>query len=361
MCTYDSCVWSAKTYGSRKSWWDHEIERHRTKHVWVCAPCEVAHRESKFESPDLFDEHIDTAHTVKLNNSQLESVRDMCRKDGSVISPRLECPLCRISFVNHNEVRPKAFERTVRKHVSDHLEQLAFFVAIPAGRTLEEEDASEFADDSDSEIDMRSKIESIASNDSHLSKKQMQMENVRSFIADQGIVAHIAPINLSAAPIDITKSATHDWDASDESSSPQRPGPPTEPKFPLLILMHPPNEHFYARDDSLAGIRNTFSSPGSMLIMDGVGGVGKTLTAVEYLYVNKKHFDAIFWTQADTAPGLADSYVQMSLALGLAHGTEDLKHIIDKGRVWLQETGTYHMSCNMTLFNAIRSTMASRF
>jgi hypothetical protein len=80
-------------------------------------------------------------------------------------------------------------------------------------------------------------------------------------------------------------------------------------------------------------------SPGLICIFHGVGGVGKTLAAVQYIYTHKEHYDAIFWLQADTAPGLADSYLQMVMALGIFNGTEDHHHIIDKGRNWLQETG----------------------
>jgi hypothetical protein len=256
----------------------------------------------------------------------------MCQRDVGQQRHRDICPLCKkaISFKDGSGMR--AADRAVRKHVSDHMEQLSFFVASSAGQMRFKDDDSEFQDDSDFEDGLQSEIKTIASKETHLSKKEIHVANLKAFIADQQKAAGeysggpvLGLISPKATPTDRT------------SSTPtQDPGVPV---FPIFVQVPPPNEHFYSRSNLLLDLDKCLSSSGAMCIVHGVGGVGKTLAAVQYSHTYKEQYDAVFWLHADTAPGLTDSYLKMALALGVADSPEDHHLIMAKGRNWLQETG----------------------
>jgi hypothetical protein len=234
-------------------------------------------------------------------------------------------------------------ERSVRQHVAEHLEQLALFVALPAGQTTVDVDEPEFVDDSDSGLDERVEIESIISDDRNLSRKEVRIANVRRFLVDQEDPTNV-PLR-DHRPSEPVAIGTPRNVASDvDSNTPDRGELPRkqEQSFPVHTVLHPPNEHFYGRNNLLAEVDKIFSKPGSLCILHGVGGVGKTLTAVEYIHRYRESFDAVFWLQADTAPGLSDSYLQLATALGFAQDTNDHLQAGDKSRLWLQETGMYH-------------------
>lgn len=330
---------SAKTYGTKKAWWDHETQRHRTKRAWICTPCKRRHLASEFFTSVSFDKHFNDHHSVGLTPLQMPNIRDMCEKDIGRHRPHEVCPLCKKIIPIKDKTSRKSAERAVRKHVSDHMEQLSFFVATPAGQMPSKDDNSEFQDDSDFGDGLQSEIKTIASRDTHLSKKDIHVANVKAFIADQ---QKTAGENASGPlPGAISPAAAH---ADRTSSTPTQELSISHPVFPILVQLPPPNEHFYSRSNLLLDLDKCLSSPGAMCIVHGVGGVGKTLAAVQYSYAHKEKYDAIFWLQADTAPGLTDSYLQMAIALGVADSPEDHHFIMAKGRNWLQETGTSYCS-----------------
>lgn len=340
MCTYRECLLGAKTYGSRKLWWEHETERHRVRRSWVCTPCEQKQQESVFDTPTAFENHIVSQHTIRLTPIALQKMRDLCERDVGVRRPSNVCPLCRDTITPKGKSGPRALERAVRKHVADHLEQLAYFVAFPAGQMLLKDDESEFQDDSDSEDGLQSEIRSIISRDTRVSKKDVQIENVKTFIADQKRAADDNG-ESTAARVPIPKDGSAQATQQNRRQSVPLPSAHAmTPEFPILILMHPPNEHFYSRQKLLSEAGKALRLPGSICIFHGVGGVGKTKAAVQYIYTEQQQYDAIFWLQADTVPGLTDSYLQMAMALGIANNTEDQNQVIDKGRDWLQQTGS---------------------
>jgi len=328
-------VLSTKTYGTKKAWWDHETQRHRTQRAWICNPCERRQLPSVFDTSDSFEKHIGDHHSVGLTAVQMPNIRDMCQKDIGKQRPHDVCPLCNIRLSANDSSSKKAAERAARKHMSDHMEQLAFFVASSAGRMPFRDDDSEFQDDSDFEDGLQSEIKTIASRDTHLSRKDIHVANLKAFIADQQKTA--GDSSIGPAPGATPSEATHADRTSTATSQAQELGAPV---FPVLVQLPHPNEHFYSRSDLILNLDKCLSPLGTMCIVHGVGGVGKTLAAVQYIHTHKQHYDAIFWLQADTAPGLTDSYLRMALGLGVAASPEDHHLTVAKGRNWLQETGT---------------------
>ena len=69
----------------------------------------------------------------------------------------------------------------------------------------------------------------------------------------------------------------------------------------------------------------------------GLGGLGKTQTAIEYAHSRKGQFDAIFWVQADEEAKLAESFEQIAIHLGLATKSELADQAVSRNVVlgWL--------------------------
>ena len=109
--------------------------------------------------------------------------------------------------------------------------------------------------------------------------------------------------------------------------------------LPLRRIAHHPNMNYRTRAHALEAIHTNLSSSGGICVIHGVSGVGKTSLAVEYIYSYRQNFECVFWLQADTDPGLAQSYRLIATTLALVDGTEDQTRIIELGREWLSETG----------------------
>lgn len=69
----------------------------------------------------------------------------------------------------------------------------------------------------------------------------------------------------------------------------------------------------------------------------GLGGVGKTEIAVEFMYANKDRFDAIFWVHADEPTKLREDFSKIAIELGLADPDEAKDQVISANIVkgWL--------------------------
>jgi hypothetical protein len=109
--------------------------------------------------------------------------------------------------------------------------------------------------------------------------------------------------------------------------------------FPVSTVRHPRDENFYARDDCLEHIHEKLSHGVLTCVIHGVGGVGKTLLAVEYVRRYGSHYDCTFWVQADTEPGLTESLCMIATELGMLDGTEEPSEAVEIAREWLETTG----------------------
>jgi hypothetical protein len=226
-------------------------------------------------------------------------------------------------------------------HIADHLEQLALFVALPTGNLGSEPDVDlSFVDDSDSEADQKNEIESIASVEisRSFSRVDVRNANIARYFSEQNAIADtpsLAGTHLESRPAFSPKTSGAATPEHTEFLTPDH----LEIKFPVSTVLQPRNEFFYGKSQILDEIDDFLRLPGNIYVLCGFGGVGKTLTAVEYSYRAKNQYDGVFWIQADTHPGLAGSWIQMTNALGISHGTDDEKRAIERGREWLGLTG----------------------
>lgn len=112
-----------------------------------------------------------------------------------------------------------------------------------------------------------------------------------------------------------------------------------------LFTPHARNPNFFARKDTLNVLKQALlperaSSHTASLksfALCGVGGLGKTSIAVEYAYATKDMYEAIFVLQASDTEKLAQSFAEISVALGLEIEAGD--QIVSKNVVlgWLSQ------------------------
>lgn len=82
------------------------------------------------------------------------------------------------------------------------------------------------------------------------------------------------------------------------------------------------NPFFTGRDDILADIHNSLSNSTNVAIgqppaISGLGGIGKTQTAIEYCYRHINAYTAILWVRAENQTVFNDSYSEIVTLLGL--------------------------------------------
>ena len=120
---------------------------------------------------------------------------------------------------------------------------------------------------------------------------------------------------------------------------------PILPCFSLKNLER--NAGFFGRKEELALIDNYLLPPTATQATDkrilrsfglcGMGGLGKTQIAMQYIFTRQRHFDAVFWLPADDKNTLGESFASIAQRLGLEDVTDNQDLTISRERVkdWL--------------------------
>ena len=116
--------------------------------------------------------------------------------------------------------------------------------------------------------------------------------------------------------------------------------------FPIKNLPFSKNQRFYGREVELGKIDDYLSPKDELSFRTytiyGRRGVGKTQVALEFAYLNKPGFDAIFWIQCGTSVSIRQSFTSVAVALNL-HGTDRHGHHEQNlllVQCWLKKTST---------------------
>jgi tetratricopeptide (TPR) repeat protein/transcriptional regulator with XRE-family HTH domain len=93
----------------------------------------------------------------------------------------------------------------------------------------------------------------------------------------------------------------------------------------LWFLPYPRNPFFTGREEVLERLHEAFMHDRNALIcqcLSGLGGIGKTQTAIEYAYRYAKDYIAVFWISAETNEGIVSSFVAIAELLNLPEKQE---------------------------------------
>jgi tetratricopeptide (TPR) repeat protein len=132
---------------------------------------------------------------------------------------------------------------------------------------------------------------------------------------------------------------------SKEARQPLPPQPSLERKQDFETLWHVrhrQNIFFTGREEILTEIRKALEERGTAAL-SGLGGVGKTQTAIEYAYRYRQLYRAVFWAEADSRERLFTDFVSMAAVLNLPSAQaaeqelalQDVKRWLESNLGWL--------------------------
>ena len=96
--------------------------------------------------------------------------------------------------------------------------------------------------------------------------------------------------------------------------------------IPMCLMFHE-NHNFTGRKRELAVIHEALHSPGAprpkrrVMVLHGLGGIGKTQLAVQYAYLHQKEYTSIWWVNASTTETLSQGFLGIAQKL-LSHHTK---------------------------------------
>ena len=99
--------------------------------------------------------------------------------------------------------------------------------------------------------------------------------------------------------------------------------------IPMRLPFHR-NKNFTGRDGELAEIHEALHNPDALLsdhrivVLHGLGGIGKTQLAIQYAYVRQKDYTSVWWVNASTTQTLSQGFLGIAQQLLAYHAKETM-------------------------------------
>ena len=127
----------------------------------------------------------------------------------------------------------------------------------------------------------------------------------------------------------------------------RQPRGESPPRFPgtshqLWLVPYRRNPYFVGREDVLEKLRQSLTQDGAAALgqtqsISGLGGIGKTQTAVEYAYRYRDDYEAVFFIRADTEAEILSGFGEIARRLD-AGEAQDQEQLVDAVLAWLGES-----------------------
>ena len=338
ICTFEHCPKADTMFESRSEWYAHELQFHRRE--WVCG--DPGHR--VYSKRGDFESHVRRYHHEVPENQRQTYIRSSERP---VHAEAIECPLC---TEEHIIVREGNEEPTIRRdpkhvpvkifkrHLGRHLERLALF-SISSTQDEAEEEGSLPSNNLNSGGSQLSWVdEDLSSNsaeDPTTDKTAEFMEKLANLPRERGNHSVAASSSADALPPELQ--------------------PVTEPsniKLPCrYVRPHTRNPNFVGRKDTFAKIQHALDPRGAnsprthrlIFALCGSGGVGKSQTALSYVFEEMEKFQVVLFAPASSQTQLIHCFSHFAVELGLISAEtgqeEDPTGNADLLKAWFNEAG----------------------
>jgi tetratricopeptide (TPR) repeat protein len=284
ICTFGNCHRGDKAFGTRKEWFQHELDFHRSRIVWSCGACRKS-----YKSENEFVRHLKSS-IRELDSKSLAIIVDSCKRY-SQEEFSTQCPLCRVACTSLWDLED---------HLGRHLEKYAL-EAVPD---------HDMMDDEGSEIKQHVAefvADQTALHEPNHVPSSTEVKTIRG-VSPEPVVGDVAISRVTevsdASAMDDPKRETgmvENIPLTEKIGSYLHDMPGqlplhAQPKIPSR------DKGFVGRQADLQKIHESLYTPGQICTITGRGGSGKTATAIEYLYQHSSDYEYIFWVEAET-PG----------------------------------------------------------
>ena len=126
---------------------------------------------------------------------------------------------------------------------------------------------------------------------------------------------------------------------AEEAPAARPPFPPNLP--PVWNVPHLRNPNFTGREETLKNLRDILSSgdTAALTALHGLGGVGKTQIALEYVYRFASDYSLVWWLPSEEPAALSSTYAALAVELGLAPADAPIKDVLPLLRKHLEHNG----------------------
>lgn len=340
----------------RDDWFRHELDSHRIATVWLCQTCMTS-----FSNSEGLVDHLREMHDCGLEPDHLSFLVSMCRRRSQVPVENQICALCGVVCSNAEDFKT---------HVAFHFEQFSLTSITYEGRSTQhnlDTQLENFLCDLRERTAFAKKNGNAShgndtsgssdpglqpgSSDGGLSDHQDRYAT-QNRLAD----AHQPEREQNNAETFRTKVERYLHEQSKTSYDEPFSEVGSIKSFSLVsesvvtplgevtgfrsIRTMPPtrNQSFVGRADDLDMLHQKLTQPGSICVLSGVGGIGKSATAIEYTYVFEQEYSFIFWIQAETPVICAHGYGQIATHLCADENVRDQERLITMSREFLEQT-----------------------